>query len=239
MKTCLGSGRVRIASRKVAGQYEQSAIDAGNQEEMLLLRLGMVRVRAKPAGAVPPTVSDRQLQVVPPRVLPGAGVASPPSSEAPTSEDMVTALTLLMYRDSSAALLLDLRRGIKAVMDMLDASIRDGFSLARSVELAAQWDEILRVGPVSPIALEDFHLAKSGGLGECRRAAEDLHFRLSDFIHGVVVHRRDEANRGWRNWLREDPLVHPYRWRPGLTWCLLLPFLQCEPHLTHGGSGSC
>ena len=35
-------------------------------------------------------------------------------------------------------------------MDVLDAMIRDGFSLARSVELVAQWDEILRVGPVSP-----------------------------------------------------------------------------------------
>ena len=50
-----------------------------------------------------------------------------------------------MYRDSSAAPLLDLRRRFKAVMDVPDAMLRDGFSLARSVELAAQWDEILRV----------------------------------------------------------------------------------------------
>ena len=48
-----------------------------------------------------------------------------------------------MYRDSSAALLLDLRRSIEAVVDVLDAMIRDGISLARSVELTAQWDEIL------------------------------------------------------------------------------------------------
>ena len=58
-----------------------------------------------------------------------------------------------MYRDSSAPLL-DLRRRIKVVMDVLDAIIRDGISLARSVELAA-WDEILRVGPVNPVAWED------------------------------------------------------------------------------------
>ena len=37
------------------------------------------------------------------------------------------------------------------------------------------------------------------------------------FILSFVVHRRDEAIRGWRNWIREDPLVHPYKWlRPDL-----------------------
>ena len=121
-------------------------------------------------------------------------------------------------------------------MDVLDAMIRDSISLARLVELTAQWDEIFRVGPVAPIAWEDFQLARSGGLGVCQRVVGDLHRRLSDFIHRVVVHRRDEAIRGWRNWLREDPLVRPYRWlRPDLV--PPAPFLQCKPNLTHGGSG--
>ena len=109
-----------------------------------------------------------------------------------------------MYRDSSAAPLLDLWRRFKAVMNVLDAMIRDGISLARSVELTAQWDEILWVGPVNPLlGWRDFELARSGGLGKCRRVVGDLHCRLSGFIHRVVVHRRDEAIRGWRNWLRE------------------------------------
>ena len=43
-------------------------------------------------------------------------------------------------------------------------------------------------------------------------------------IHEVVVHRRDEAVRGWRNWLSRPDLVP------------LAPFLQCEPHLTPDGS---
>ena len=65
-----------------------------------------------------------------------------------------------------------------------------------------------------------FELARSGGLGECRHVVGDLHCWLSDFIHRVVVHRRDEALRGWRNWLREDPLVRPHKWlSSGLTWC--------------------
>ena len=56
------------------------------------------------------------------------------------------------------------------------------------------------------------------------------------FIHAVVVHSRDEAIGGWRNSIREDPLVHPYRWlRPDLV--PPAPFLQCGPHLTPGGSG--
>ena len=50
------------------------------------------------------------------------------------------------------------------------------------------------------------------------------------------MHRREEAILGWRNWLREDPFVHPYRWlRPD--WVLPAPFLQCDPLVTPGGSG--
>ena len=65
---------------------------------------------------------------------------------------------------------------------------------------------------------------------------EAHHRGLSDFIHGVVVYRREEAIRGWRNWLREDPFVHPYKWlRPELV--PPAPFLQCDPVLTPGGSG--
>ena len=60
-----------------------------------------------------------------------------------------------------------------------------------------------------PFTVQDFDLAGRGG--EWRQEVEDLHLRLSDFIHRVVVHRREEAIRGWRDWLREDPLVHPYK----------------------------
>ena len=40
----------------------------------------------------------------------------------------------------------------------------------------------------------------------------------------------------WRNWIREDPLVHPHKClRPDLV--PPAPFLQCKPHLPPGGSG--
>ena len=36
-------------------------------------------------------------------------------------------------------------------------------------------------------------MIRSVGLGEFYRAVSDLHRRLCDFIHAIVVHRRDEA----------------------------------------------
>ena len=46
------------------------------------------------------------------------------------------------------------------------------------------------------------------------------------------MHRREEALRGWRNWLTKNPLVHPCKYL-----VLPAPFLQCDPRLTPGGSG--
>ena len=81
-----------------------------------------------------------------------------------SAADVHEAGDVFMYRDSSIALLPDLRRRIKAVMDVLDSMIRSGVSLGRSVELTIQWDGILGTGPVSPISLDDLHLPRGGGL---------------------------------------------------------------------------
>ena len=133
--------------------------------------------------------------------------------------------------------MLDLRRRFKAVGDVLNGLIRDGATLARSLELTVLWDGILRIGSVFPLTFHDLDVAGSGGLGVWLQVVQDVHRRLSAFIHGVVVYRREEAIRSWRNWLREDPLVHPKRWlRPDLV--PPAPFLQCDPLVTPGGSGS-
>ena len=150
--------------------------------------------------------------------------------------DVHDAADVFLYRDSSISPLLDLRRRFKAVIDILAANIRYGISSARSVELTAQWDRVLAIGPLFPVTLGDFYAVRGVGVGEFHRIASDVHRRISDFVHAVVVHRRDEAIRGWRNWIREDSLVHPYKWlRPD--FLPPAPFLQCEPHLTPGGSG--
>ena len=131
--------------------------------------------------------------------------------------DAHDAADVFLYRDSSIAPLLDVRRRFKAVMDVLDAMIRYGVSLSRSVELAAQWDRILAAGPLYPVTLVVLSVVRGMGIGAFYHAAYGIHRRLSDFIHAVVVCRRDEAVRGRRNWIREDPMVHPYRWlRPVL-----------------------
>ena len=46
---------------------------------------------------------------------------------------------VFMYRDYSAAPLMNLKRKLKAVMDALDALVSDEVSLARSVELTVHW----------------------------------------------------------------------------------------------------
>ena len=131
--------------------------------------------------------------------------------------DVRDAADVFLYRDSSISPLIDMKRKFKAVMDVLNAMIRNGISLARSVELTAQWDRILAIGSLYPVTIGDLDVVCGVGLGEFTRIVSDVHHRLSDFIHAIVVHRRDEAFRGWRIWLREDPLVHPYKWlRPDL-----------------------
>ena len=69
--------------------------------------------------------------------------------------DALDAADVSLYRDRSVAPLLDMRRRFKAVMDLLDAMIRFGVSLSRSVELTIQWDRILAIGPVYPISPDD------------------------------------------------------------------------------------
>ena len=102
---------------------------------------------------------------------------------------------------------------------------------SRSVELTAQWNEILTVGPLYPVTLDDIHAVEDSGLGDFHRVVCNLHHRLSDFIHGSSFTDGMRLIRGWRNWIWEDSLVHPYKWlRPDLV--LPAPFLQCRPHLT-------
>ena len=151
--------------------------------------------------------------------------------------DALDTADVFLYRDSSTAPLLDMRRRFKAVMDVLGVMIQYGVSLARSVELTAQWNRILAAGPLYPVSFGDLHAVDGLGIGDFHRVVSDVHHRLGDFIHEVVVHRRDEAIRESRNWLREDPMVHPYKWlRPDLV--LPAPFLQRKPDLTPGGSGA-
>ena len=80
--------------------------------------------------------------------------------------DAQDAADVFLYRDSSIAPLLDMRRRFKGVMDVLDAMIRNGISLSRSVELTAQWDWVLAIGPLYPVTLADLDICRDLGVGE-------------------------------------------------------------------------
>ena len=79
--------------------------------------------------------------------------------------DALDAADIFLYRDFSLAPLLDMRRRFKAVMDLLDAMIRYGVSLSRSVELTAQWDQILALGPMYLVTLDDLSVVRDSGIG--------------------------------------------------------------------------
>ena len=80
--------------------------------------------------------------------------------------DVDDAAGVFLYRDSSIAPLLDMRRRFSAVLCVLDAMIRWGVSLARSVELTSQWDKVLAIGPSYPITRCDLAAVWGLGIGE-------------------------------------------------------------------------
>ena len=138
-----------------------------------------------------------------------------------------------LYRDSSAAPVLDLRRNLRAILDLLDSIIKWGASLARDVQLLHLWDSVVRLGSLGSVHVHEYEAARVCGVCESRRIVAELHGRVSTFVKGLVAYRRITA---WRNWLRDDPLVHPYGWlRADLV--PPSPFLQCSRALTPGGSG--
>ena len=66
-------------------------------------------------------------------------------------------------------------------MDDLSAMIRSGVSLSRSVELTAQWDRILAIGPLYPVTIDDLSVVRGLGIGDFHRVVADVHHCLSEF----------------------------------------------------------
>ena len=120
---------------------------------------------------------------------------------------------------------------LKSVLELLDCIARDGISFSCILELGAQWGAV-----VAPLCMADLATDPDMGLPVFDACVLSLHSRLSEFLHDVAVYRRDESIRSWRNWILEDPLVHPYRWlQPDLVPAS--PFLCCDPDITPGGGG--
>ena len=112
---------------------------------------------------------------------------------------------------SSPPSLLTLKRRLRIVAILLWGIVHDAFTLAKGLELNNQWSCIVGSGPDGVL---DWRLLVDGpaaGLDEFGARVEASIFKITDFVRQVVFHRRDFTVRRWRNWVLEDPLVHPYR----------------------------
>ena len=141
-----------------------------------------------------------------------------------------------LYRDHSVAPLVDLRRRLRAVLDIIAAISRSGFTVSRGLELTRQWSSIVAVVPQSNVTADDLARISGLGLAGMEASVADLHHGLNGLLQDIVRRRRDRALLGWKAWILEDPSSHPYRWlRPDLI--PPSPFLQCDPGDTVDGSG--
>ena len=108
--------------------------------------------------------------------------------------------------------------------------------MSRDLELSAQWNAIVSAGPCGPLCDANLDVSPAIGLLSFGDHVRALHDVVVDFLHRVVVYRRDGAVRAWRSWMLEDDRVRPYRWlSPDLV--APAPLLSCDPGLTVDGSG--
>ena len=108
--------------------------------------------------------------------------------------------------------------------------------MSRDLELSAQWDAVVSAGPCGPLCRANLAVSPAVGLSSFGDHVRVLYDVVVDFLHKVVVSRRDVAVRSWRSWMLEDDKVHRYRWlKPGLV--APAPLLCCDPCLTVDGSG--
>ena len=90
------------------------------------------------------------------------------------------------YRDSSIAPLIELRRRLRAVLDVVGAICRSGYSLARCHELTSQWERVLWCGLLGTVTGE--RLRTVSGLNLLGLGVEVglTHDELHKFLHDIV-----------------------------------------------------
>ena len=141
-----------------------------------------------------------------------------------------------LFKDSSVSRIIVLRRRLGCVLSVLDGIFRNGLALSRDLELSAQWGAVVSAGLCGPLCGANLAVSPAVGLSSFGDHVRVLYDVVVDFLHKVVVSRKDVAVRSWRSWMLEDDKVHPCRWlKPDLV--APAPFLCCDPCLTVDGSG--
>ena len=132
-----------------------------------------------------------------------------------------------LYRDSSAAPVLDLRRKFKAILDLLDAIIRCGASLTRAVELSHLWDCVVRLGPLGSVSVEEYAAARTCGVGHRLLLVVD-NLPLLVSVPGVLL--AVTVGTSWAALLRRLPSLPVWLSRiGGLCLILLLGLILSAP----------
>ena len=124
-----------------------------------------------------------------------------------------------LYRDHSVAPLVDLRRRLRAVLDVIAAIGRSGFTVSRGLELIRQWGSIVAGGPRDTVTAEALARVAGLGLADMEASVTDLHHGLDRCLQSVVRHRREKACGKLGSW--RTPL-HVFIGNFGLILFLLL-----------------
>ena len=86
-----------------------------------------------------------------------------------------------LYRDASVAPLVDLRRRFRAVLDVVGAVRRSGFSVSRGLELTRQCDAFVAAGPMGTVTSDALERASGLGLADMEVFVAALHLDLDKF----------------------------------------------------------
>ena len=126
--------------------------------------------------------------------------------------DALDAADVFLYRDRSVAPLLDMRRRFKSVMDLLDAMIRFGVSLSRSVELTEfrkAWFPYFCLSGQRETSLDEFGFEVDGWLP----LLPEVHLpHLTGQMLADVVHRKSISAGGLDGWGWRELKVLPISW---------------------------
>ena len=101
-----------------------------------------------------------------------------------------------LYRDRSVVPLVDLRRRLRAVLDVIAAIGRSGFTVSRGLELTRQWGSIVAGEPQGTVTAEALARVAGLGLAEMEVSVADLHHGLDKVLQSVVRHRKERAVLG-------------------------------------------
>ena len=127
----------------------------------------------------------------------------------PSLVEPLDATEVHLFRSQSVAPLLTAKKRLRCVACLLSAVVREGFTLARGLELNEQWSCIVRAGPIRCLDWVSLVNGPRAGVMEFQVRVNDAIEAITSFVKRVVFSRRDSALQGWRNWVLEDPLVYP------------------------------